>query len=36
MIVVSIQTNFTLVTPLIAQFINQVGLSGEARMTVNM
>jgi hypothetical protein len=36
MIVVNIQTNFTLVTPLIAQFINQVGLSGEARMTVNM
>jgi hypothetical protein len=36
MIVVRIQTNFTLVTPLIAQFVNQVGLNGEARMTVNM
>jgi hypothetical protein len=35
MLVVNIQTNFTLVTPLIAQYVNQVGLSGEARMTVN-
>jgi hypothetical protein len=35
MLVVNIQTNFTLVTPLIAQFINGVGLTGEARMTVN-
>jgi len=35
MLVVKIQTNFTLVTPLISQYINKVGLSGEARMTVN-
>jgi Flp pilus assembly protein TadG len=35
MLVVKIQTNFNLVTPLIAQFVNTVGLNGEARMTVN-
>jgi Flp pilus assembly protein TadG len=36
MLVVTTQTNFTLVTPLIGQFINKVGLYGEARVTVNM
>ena len=35
MLVVRIQTNFTLLTPLVAQYVNSVGLSGEARMTVN-
>ena len=35
MLVVKVQTDFTLVTPLIGQFINKVGLNGEARMTVN-
>jgi TadE-like protein len=36
MLVVKTQTDFTLVTPLIGQFINKVGLNGEARVTVNM
>jgi hypothetical protein len=36
MLVVKTQTNFTLVTPLISQFLNTVGLNGEARVTVNM
>jgi hypothetical protein len=35
MLVVKTQTNFNLITPLVAQYVNKVGLNGEARVTVN-